>query len=145
MVVRSDVIRKRLFGQAPTERLPQEAYAPEVSGRVFAEVADQARRLLAAGHAAIADGVYGKPEQRAEIEAVAAAAGVPFTGIWLTAPEAVLSARVEARRGDASDADARVVRLQRSIGDSGVAWTPVRADRPLADVAAAAGAALAQA
>ena len=87
VVIRSDVLRKRLFGRQPTERLPEEAYAPEVSRRVFAAVADHARALLAAGQAVIADGVYGRPSQRAEIEAVAAAAGVPFTGLWLTAPE----------------------------------------------------------
>ena len=34
----------------------------------------------------IADAVYGDPEQRAAIEAVAAARGVPFAGIWLEAP-----------------------------------------------------------
>ncbi len=148
VVVRSDVIRKRLFGRRPTERLPQEAYQSEVSDRVFAEVADKARRLLAAGHAVIADGVYGRPEQREAIAAVAAAAGVPFDGLWLTAPEAVLEARVEARRDDASDADVKVVRMQRSIDqrsvDATAGWQPVRAGRPLDEVAAEARRLLAQ-
>ena len=31
VVLRSDEIRKRLFGAAPTDRLPKSAYAPEVS------------------------------------------------------------------------------------------------------------------
>jgi aminoglycoside phosphotransferase family enzyme/predicted kinase len=145
VVLRSDVLRKRLFGRAPTERLPEEAYAPEVSERVFAAIADRARRMVGAGHAVIADGVYGRAEQRAQIEAAAGAAGVPFTGLWLTAPEGVLEARVEARRNDASDADAGVVRQQRSIDEAGVDWRPVRADRPLDEVAAAARAILAQA
>ena len=39
VLVRSDVVRKRLFGRAPAERLPEEAYRPEVSGRVFAAMA----------------------------------------------------------------------------------------------------------
>ncbi|HMR29769.1 MAG TPA: AAA family ATPase [Geminicoccaceae bacterium] len=136
VVVRSDVVRKRLFGRQPTERLPEEAYRPEVSERVFEEVAQLAARLLHAGRTVIADGVYGRPEQRARIEAVAASAGVPFTGIWLTAPEEMLERRVESRRHDASDADARVVRLQRAIDDTPIAWPHVRADRPLGEVAA---------
>ena len=136
MVVRSDVVRKRLFGREPTERLPEEAYRPEVSDRVFDEVAELARRFLHAGHAVIADGVYARPEQRARIETVGSSAGVPFTGLWLTAPEPVLEGRVEARQADASDADARVVRLQRAIDESEITWTPVRADRPLDAVAA---------
>jgi len=95
-----------------------------------------ARRLLDAGHAVIADGVYGQPDQRAGIEAVADAAEVPFTGSWLTAPEAVMERRVEGRTGDASDADARVIRLQRAIDDSAIGWERIRADRTLDAVAA---------
>ncbi|MFO1066975.1 MAG: AAA family ATPase [Geminicoccaceae bacterium] len=144
VVLRSDVIRKRLLGRAPTERLPEEAYTAEVSGRVFAAIAERAAVLLGAGQAVIADAVYGHAEQRHAIEAVARRAGVPFTGFWLEAPERVLTARVEARTGDASDADARVVRLQREIDDSRVAWTRLEAGRPLAEVAEAARRALGQ-
>ena len=142
VVLRSDVIRKRLFGREPTERLPPEAYAAEVGERVFAALAEQAAVMLAAGHSVVADGVYGRAGQREAIAAVAKARGVPFCGIWLDAPEAVLEARVEARKGDASDADAHVVRLQREIADEASGWRPVRADRPLADVAAEALAAV---
>jgi aminoglycoside phosphotransferase family enzyme/predicted kinase len=136
VVLRSDVIRKRLFGREPTERLPPEAYKPEVSERVFATIAERARRLLAAGHSVIADAVYGHPEQRTAIEAVARQAHAPFTGIWLTAPEPVLEHRVGARVNDASDADARVVRLQRGIEKMWTRWRRLRVDRPLAEVAA---------
>lgn len=112
LVLRSDVVRKRLFGRPPTERLEGEAYRPEVTRRVFAALAERAGRLAAAGRAVVCDAVYGLPEQRAELAAAARSAGVPFTGIWLEAPEAVLEARVAARRGDASDADVAIVRRQ---------------------------------
>lgn len=142
VVLRSDIIRKRLFGREPTERLPPEAYAAEVGERVFTALAEQAAVMLAAGHSVVADGVYGRAGQRQAIAAVAKAQGVPFCGIWLDAPEAVLEARVEARKGDASDADAHVVRSQRGIADGATGWRPVRADRPLAEVAAEALAAV---
>jgi hypothetical protein len=134
VVLRSDVVRKRLLGRAPAERLPQAAYAPEVSERVFAAIEERAAVLLRAGHSVIADAVYGHPGQREGIAAVARDARVPFAGIWLTAPERELERRVDGRRGDASDADARIVRLQRSIDENAVGWHRLRADRPLAAI-----------
>src|SRR6185437_1667099 len=38
--LRSDVERKRLFGVAETDRLPAEAYASEVTARIYAALAD---------------------------------------------------------------------------------------------------------
>jgi predicted kinase len=136
-VLRSDVIRKQLFGRAPTERLPPEAYSDEVSAKVFARIAERAAILLAAGRSVIADAVYGEPAKRRELQAVAQAAGLPFQGIWLEADESVLVERVGRRKDDASDADAEVVRKQREIVPP-EDWRRVRADRPLEDVAAAA-------
>lgn len=112
VILRSDVIRKRLFGVAETDPLPQEAYRPEVSRRVFAEIARLAGEVLAQGHAVIADAVYGEDWQRDGIANVAAKAGVPFDGLWLEAPQRLLEERVDNRRGDASDATSAVVRAQ---------------------------------
>ena len=47
-VLSSDRIRKALFGAAPTDRLPQEAYAPQVSERVYAIARENAGKCLAA-------------------------------------------------------------------------------------------------
>ena len=43
VVLRSDEIRKRLCGVQPLQRLGPEGYTPEVSGRVYATVADRAQ------------------------------------------------------------------------------------------------------
>ena len=112
VILRSDVIRKRLFGVAETDPLPQDAYKPEVSRRVFAEIERLAAGVLAQGHAVIADAVYGDDWQRTGIAAVAGKAGVAFDGLWLAAPQRVLEQRVDARSGDASDATSAVVRAQ---------------------------------
>ena len=53
--------------------------------------------------------------------------------------------RVDGRRGDASDADARIVRQQRAIDASAVGWRQIDAARALDDVAAEATAAIATA
>jgi aminoglycoside phosphotransferase family enzyme/predicted kinase len=106
IVLRSDEIRKRLLGHAPTERLGPEAYSTEVSARVYDALASAAADCLAAGQVVIADAVFLSPQQRGRIEAVARTAGAPFEGVWLEAPEMRLRERLDARSVDASDADA---------------------------------------
>jgi aminoglycoside phosphotransferase family enzyme/predicted kinase len=137
VILRSDVIRKELFGRPATERLPAKAYTSGISTRVFATIAERAAACLAAGHSVIADAVYGQPEQRAGIEAVAAAVGVPFRSVWLDAPLAARLDRVTRRTGDASDADAVVVHRQaESIDNGAVHWRRIVADRSAAEIAA---------
>ncbi|HEY4251444.1 MAG TPA: AAA family ATPase, partial [Roseomonas sp.] len=109
LVLRTDEIRKRRAGVAFEQRLPPEAYAPAESRAVHDALFMAAAAALAAGHAVVADAVWLDPAMRAQLEAVAARGGAPFEGIWLQAPIAVLRARIAARRGDASDADAAVL------------------------------------
>src|SRR5262249_57023480 len=105
-VLRSDVIRKRMFGTTLTDRLPSSAYAAAVGERVFQRIREEAAAALAAGRSVIADAVYARPAERDAIAAVASEANVPFVGLWLDAPADTLAARITARRGDASDATA---------------------------------------
>lgn len=136
VVLRSDVIRKRLLGREPTARLPESAYTPDMSHRVFRTIAERAGVLLDAGRTVIADGVYGEPGHRAAIEAVARGRGLRFDGFWLSAPEPALEARVAARRGDASDATVEVVRRQAMIDERSVGWARVDAGRSVTEVSA---------
>ena len=74
---------------------------------------------LATGHSVVADAVFARAAERAAIEAVGRSAGVETIGLWLDAPAQTLEDRVTARRDDASDADAAVVRhqLDYDLGD----------------------------
>jgi aminoglycoside phosphotransferase family enzyme/predicted kinase len=112
--LRSDLERKRLHGVAETTRLPPETYTQAASDAVYGALYAKARKILAAGHAALVDAVFAKPEERARIEAVAAELGVPFRGLWLTARPEQLVGRVAKRQNDASDATAEIVRHQLS-------------------------------
>jgi uncharacterized protein len=134
LVLRSDDIRKRLCGVEPLTRLGHEGYAPEVSRRVYATAAERAGTIVRAGHAAVVDAVFARAEDRAAIEAVAAASGVPFAGLWLDAGEAVLVDRVGRRRLDASDADAAVVRTQLGEDTGRITWHRIEASRSVEDV-----------
>jgi aminoglycoside phosphotransferase family enzyme/predicted kinase len=143
VVLRSDIERKALFGKDEHERLPDEAYAPAVTARVYATIADNARRAVSAGHCAIADAVFAKPQERALLEQSAQALGVPFRGLFLEADLATRIARVGGRSRDASDADAAVARTQESYDLGAVGWTRVDASGTPAETLARARAALA--
>ena len=144
VVVRSDVERKALFGVAETARLPESAYAPDVTRRVYAALTDKASRITAAGHTAIVDAVFAQPDERAKAAAAARASGVAFRGLFLTASLEARVARVETRPRDASDADAAVARQQESYARGAMDWTEVDASDALDETLASAQAALAQ-
>jgi predicted kinase len=125
--VRSDVERKRLFGVPETQRLDRAHYRIGTAQRVYSIVEEKARRALIAGQAVLVDAVFAKEEERVTVEAIAREAGCDFVGLWLTAPTDTLIARVERRRGDASDADRRVVREQLGYDLGNMAWHRVDA------------------
>jgi aminoglycoside phosphotransferase family enzyme len=130
IVLRSDEIRKRLCGVTPLERLGADGYTPETTARVYAALAERAATIVKAGHSAIVDAVYARAADRQGIEHVAAAASVPFSGVWLEAPEPLLITRTEQRQNDPSDADAAVVRLQRRQDTGIIGWSRVDASLP---------------
>jgi uncharacterized protein len=142
-VLRSDVFRKRLAGRAPEERLPPSHYTPRSDAETYEAMFESADDHLACGSAVILDAVFTSRSERDVAEALAQRDRVPFTGIWLEAPERDRIARVTARTGDASDATAQVVREQsrRSVGELG-GWHRIRVNRPIETIVAAARAAL---
>jgi predicted kinase len=133
--LRSDIVRKRMFEAAETTRLPADAYTEAVTETVYEALRRGAAAALRAGHTVIVDAVHLREGERAAIAAVAAAAGAPFTGLWLDAPAATLTERVTARRGDASDADAAVVRGQLALDPGTVDWHRLDAGAGIAALA----------
>ena len=131
LVERSDVERKRLCGVALADRLPAAAYTAGITAQVYRRLAERARRALAAGHSVVVDAVFAKPEERADVAALAAACGVRARCVWLEAPLDVRLARVAGRRGDASDADANVIALQEKLETGTIAWSRINAAGPL--------------
>jgi aminoglycoside phosphotransferase family enzyme/predicted kinase len=144
LVLRSDVERKALHGVAEHARLPGEAYRAEVTERVYGILTDKAARVARAGHCVVADAVFARPQERAAIEAAAAAAGADFFGLFLTADLRTRLDRVGARQPDASDADAVVAHQQEDFDVGAVTWTVVDASGPPERTLAEARAALKQ-
>ncbi|MCU0904850.1 MAG: AAA family ATPase [Tabrizicola sp.] len=132
-----------------TERKAQASavdYAPAARGAVYDRMLIRAENLLAVGRSVILDGTFLDKEQRKSAEGLALRSGTGFCGLWLSAPEATLIDRVTSRRGDASDADAAVVKAQVSALQSGTlepGWQTIDASGTFDMTRAAACAALA--
>ena len=125
--MRSDEVRKRLWGAGPLDRLPGEAYAPQIGVRVYEQMFGEAEACLAAGRAVILDAVFLKASEREAAEAVARKAGVRFVGRWLEAPADLLRDRIAGRTGDASDADEAILAKQLALDAGPLGWTRVDA------------------
>ena len=120
--VRSDVERKVLAQIAETERLPAESYSRERSFAVYAACFARAEKALAAGHSVILDAVFAEEGERRAAAELARRTRANFAGLWLEAPADVLTARVAARKGDASDATPEVVTRQLGYDLGTIDW-----------------------
>jgi uncharacterized protein len=142
VIVRSDVERKALFGVGETEKLPESAYTPAVTERVYAVLVDKARRVLGAGHSAIVDAVFARPNEREILAAAAPSTDIRLQGLFLTADLAARLERVGARRADASDAGPDVARAQENYDLGALDWRQIDASGTPEQTAARARAAL---
>ncbi|PLW78467.1 AAA family ATPase [Cohaesibacter celericrescens] len=126
-ILESDRIRKMLHGVSAETRLDNEAYRPDVSQRVYAEMVSLSEQVLASGSSVVTDAVYEKPQRRRDIEAATRKTGADFTGIWLDAPFDTLRQRLKARRGGQSDANLDVLQRQIDRGASDIDWVRIDA------------------
>jgi aminoglycoside phosphotransferase family enzyme/predicted kinase len=150
----SDAARKELAGRAAWERLPAEAYAPERTAQVYAELRRRASASLAQGLHTLLDATFLAPEQRAAAADLARACGAAFAMIDCWCPETVARERIAARAAagnDPSDAGLAVYEAQRAglegqpgrqvVGSLGSASPndplaiPLKTDRPPAELA----------
>ncbi len=116
--LRSDVIRKALFGLQPLQdsaAIPGGIYTPEAGARTLAALLAHARTLLAAGYLVIVDATFIQRDWRAPFQALAEAMGVAWQIVALDAPADLLQARIAQRRqhgADASEAGPDVLESQ---------------------------------
>lgn len=133
ILLRSDVIRKRLLDQEPEEPLEASGYSQAHSVAVYRRLLEDAHCVLDAGQPVIVDATFLEPHFRKMAEETAAKAGVSFNGLWLTAPPEVLMDRISARLNGASDATVSVLEKQLQRGVEPGVWNMVHADRTALD------------
>ncbi|MBI5318413.1 bifunctional aminoglycoside phosphotransferase/ATP-binding protein [Bradyrhizobium sp.] len=127
VLLRSDLIRKELAGVDALTRLPEAAYTRESSDRVYGEMFDRARHVLAQGHSALLDAAFLTEAERTAAAEIARAAGIDFHGIFLVAAPEVRVQRIGSRRNDASDASQAVALSQEAIDPGAIDWPIVDA------------------
>lgn len=134
--IRSDVVRKRLFGMTPDavspESLREALYSEESSCRTFAQMLAMTQQILALGLPVIVDATFIRENTRTPFIDLASTLKIPFLILHCHAPEVVLKARIEARTARASDpseADIAVMQRQlRSVQGFSARETPVVVD-----------------
>lgn len=126
-IVESDRIRKAMHGVSAETRLPDSAYRPEVSNRVYGEMARRAGVILRDGGSVVSDAVFDAPDKRQSIEEAARRSGAQFVGIWLVADPALLKQRVAARRGGPSDATVDILARQLERDAGMMSWHEIEA------------------
>ena len=135
VILRSDEIRKRLFGASPEQRLPPGAYSSESNAAVNAIVIASAGTAARSGHSAIVDATFLDTAIRDALRTEVGKYGVRFSGFWLQAPISLLENRILSRSGDASDASVDVLRRSISADPGPRDWTPIDATDGVAALA----------
>jgi len=116
--LRSDVERKRLFGEQQGDNLLQSGiYSLDASVKTYQHLHEVAEVILRAGFPVAIDATYLKHHQRQQAAQVAETTGVPFLILDCNAPDAVLKAWLEQRQAeqtDVSDATLEVIEAQQA-------------------------------
>ncbi|MFW0756233.1 bifunctional aminoglycoside phosphotransferase/ATP-binding protein [Pseudomonas sp. H11T01] len=116
--LRSDVERKRLFGEQQVQNDPQAGiYSAESSVATYARLHEIADVILRAGFPVVIDATYLKREQRDSAAKIAEATGAPFLILDCNAPQAVIEswlAQRQADKNDPSDATMAVIEAQQA-------------------------------
>lgn len=133
-IIESDRVRKAMHGVPAEVRLGADAYCPEVSEKVYAEMARRTLAILKSGGSVVADAVFDRAPNRELIEAASRGAGVPCEAVWLDADPAVLRQRVTARSEGPSDADLTVLMRQISSDMKDLNWRRIDAKRDVREI-----------
>lgn len=129
-LLESDMQRKALFGVPSETRLPQGAYAGDVSEKVYGMLADRAARLAASGASVIVNAVYDRAARRDALEG--AVKGHDFTGVWLHATPETLRDRLSERPKGASDATLAILETQLEADTGPMTWRVVSSEGDVA-------------
>jgi predicted kinase len=120
-VLRSDVIRKRLAGLAPTDRPTPEQeealYSGTLSSRTYLELLRGAERRLRAGRAVVLDATYLRRGARDAPALLARRIGAPYAYLAVDVPPEEARARIERRAASGRDpSDATVAVYESQVG-----------------------------
>ena len=98
-MLRSDVLRKQQFQINETDRLPENAYQPEITDDNLRHSSYNAPRvILFQGHSVVVDAVFAREAERAAIREAARKLNIRFVGFFLQTDLATRQSRVRSPR-----------------------------------------------
>ncbi len=116
--IRSDVERKRMFalkqGNDGQVAVGKGLYSPEVTERTYRKLEELASQIIDTGHSVIVDAVFLQYQERERFRKLADSRHIPFVILECTADHETLRQRIRQRKNDISDADLKVLEMQRS-------------------------------
>ncbi|WP_291685380.1 bifunctional aminoglycoside phosphotransferase/ATP-binding protein [Bradyrhizobium sp.] len=127
VVLRSDVLRKQLFKVNETDRLPENAYRPEITDQIYEILVQRAVRVLSQGHSVVVDAVFADETERNAVRDAAHRLNVRFVGLFLVTDLATRLSRVDRRERDASDATPDIAGLQETYNIGPIDWAVIDA------------------
>jgi hypothetical protein len=112
--IRSDAVRKELAGRSGSDpahaAFGEGIYTTVWTERTYAECLRRAERLLFEGRRVLVDANFREEKRRRDFLEGAVRSGVPVAVLVCTARPEEVKARLDARRGDVSDADWQIYR-----------------------------------
>jgi uncharacterized protein len=127
VVLRTDVMRKQQFGVNEKDRLPESAYQPEITQKIYDLVVQQAARILVQDHSVVVDAVSARQSERAAIRDAAHRLNARFVGLFLQTDLGTRQSRVGRRESDASDATPEIAALQEKYDTGRLDWAVIDA------------------
>lgn len=121
LIVRDDIIRKKIAGVSFSDELDASYYTPEWEKAVYKEMRRHVRIYLKNGFTVIAEGLFYNEEERHLIQKEAHK--FRFCGLWLEAPFGTRAGRVQKRKQNPSDVKTKedlIKQLSIHIGD--ISW-----------------------
>lgn len=116
--IRSDVERKRLFGLKAEDdgqsAVGKGIYTTKATERTYRKLEELAAQIIDAGHSVIVDAVFLQYEERQHFRKLAETRQTSFVILECTADAETLRQRIVQRKNDVSDADLKVLDMQRS-------------------------------
>jgi predicted kinase len=118
--LRSDIVRKELFGLDPQQHHPERfgegLYDPARSRQTYEHLLSLASAEIAAGHTVIVDAAFADREERQRFRHLAASANRPFVLLDLYCDEELTRQRLEQRWNEGADpSDGRPEILQQHL------------------------------
>jgi predicted kinase len=112
-VIRSDVVRKEIFAEESSGQASS-LYTSNRTQQIYDECLERVRRLLQVGKRVIVDATFQREQDRQTFLQLAIDCGARAVWLECVASPEITKQRIEARHGDASDADWSVYQLVRS-------------------------------